>query len=172
MQRTACSRTQGPQSSSPRSPYQQSSNQDSILPLIAPSCHPPEEKLDYVADRAFLGSKDLISPLNTFMALDNTMKVVATEWIKPESLSTPMWAFMPKNHWLPLRVWCISGSLSFLTRVLDIGDAREDPLASVLCFGEPLERGKRGDGGACCSGCPYLAVGEGPVEDCFNSLSG
>ena len=36
--------------------------------------------------------------------------VTATEWIRPESLSTPLWTFIPKYHWLPFLVWCISGS--------------------------------------------------------------
>jgi hypothetical protein len=36
--------------------------------------------------------------------------VTTTEWINPEALSTPAWTFMPKYHWLPFLVWCISGS--------------------------------------------------------------
>ncbi len=39
--------------------------------------------------------------------------VFTTVWTRPLPASTPMWLFMPKYHWLPFRVWCISESLSF-----------------------------------------------------------
>jgi hypothetical protein len=36
--------------------------------------------------------------------------VPTTVWTSPEATSTPICAFIPKCHWLPFFVWCISGS--------------------------------------------------------------
>jgi hypothetical protein len=44
-----------------------------------------------------------------------------TECTMPCLESTPMCAFMPKNHCLPLRVWCISGSRLPLALLVDEG---------------------------------------------------
>ena len=40
-----------------------------------------------------------------------------------ECMSTPMWAFMPKYHWLPFLVWCISGSRSPWAYFVELGAA-------------------------------------------------
>ena len=42
---------------------------------------------------------------------------------KPESVSTPMWAFIPKCHWLPFLVLCISGSRSPRLFLVELGAA-------------------------------------------------
>src|SRR5580700_8246749 len=39
-------------------------------------------------------------------------------------LSTPTWAFIPKNHWLPFLVWCISGSRCCSRFLVDVGACR------------------------------------------------
>ncbi len=45
------------------------------------------------------------------MVISATLAAVpCTVCTSPESASTTMWAFMPKCHWLPFLVWCISGS--------------------------------------------------------------
>jgi hypothetical protein len=49
--------------------------------------------------------------------------VPTTVCTKPESASTPMCAFMPKCHWLPFLVWCISGSRSPLLFLVELGAA-------------------------------------------------
>src|ERR1039458_1476051 len=45
---------------------------------------------------------------------------VCTSWL---SRSAPMCAFIPKYHWLPLRVWCISGSRFFSLFLVEGGAA-------------------------------------------------
>src|SRR5215831_5706621 len=40
--------------------------------------------------------------------------VAATAWISRVRLSTPKCAFIPKYHWLPFLVWCISGSRALM----------------------------------------------------------
>src|SRR3954451_661188 len=54
--------------------------------------------------------------------------VPTTVCTKPEATSTPKCAFMPKYHWLPFLVWCISGSRAFeiLGRRRCIDDRRID----------------------------------------------
>src|SRR5690554_778534 len=47
--------------------------------------------------------------------------VVSMLWISPRVSSTPMCIFMPKCHWLPLRVWCISGSRAFSRFLVELG---------------------------------------------------
>jgi hypothetical protein len=47
--------------------------------------------------------------------------VAATEWISLERLSTPKCAFMPKYHWLPFLVWCISGSRALALFLVEDG---------------------------------------------------
>ena len=39
----------------------------------------------------------------------------------PVSASTPMCNFIPKYHWFPLRVWCISGSRALARFFVDDG---------------------------------------------------
>ena len=39
----------------------------------------------------------------------------------PLSESTPMCNFIPKYHWFPLRVWCISGSRALARFLVDEG---------------------------------------------------
>src|SRR6266849_353406 len=39
-------------------------------------------------------------------------------------LSTPTWAFIPKYHWLPFLVWCISGSRCCSRFLVDVGACR------------------------------------------------
>ena len=39
--------------------------------------------------------------------------VTETVCASPELTSAPTWIFMPKYHWLPFFVWCISGSRCF-----------------------------------------------------------
>ena len=46
-----------------------------------------------------------------------------TECTSPESASTPMCAFIPKCHWLPFLVWCISGSRSPSLFLVELGAA-------------------------------------------------
>ena len=36
--------------------------------------------------------------------------VPTTVCTSPDATSVPMCAFIPKNHWFPFLVWCISGS--------------------------------------------------------------
>src|SRR4030088_771159 len=50
--------------------------------------------------------------------------VPTTVCTTPEATSTPICAFIPKCHWLPFLVWCISGSraLSFVLRRRRGGD--------------------------------------------------
>lgn len=47
--------------------------------------------------------------------------MVHTECTMPDFESTPMCAFIPKFHWLPFRVWCISGSRFPLAFLVDEG---------------------------------------------------
>src|SRR5215213_6339740 len=49
--------------------------------------------------------------------------VPLTVWTKPEATSTPTWAFIPKCHWLPFFVWCISGSRLFCLFLVEGGAA-------------------------------------------------
>ena len=49
--------------------------------------------------------------------------VLVTVCTSPESASTPMCAFIPKCHWLPFFVWCISGSRSPLSFLVELGAA-------------------------------------------------
>src|SRR4051812_8565834 len=49
--------------------------------------------------------------------------VPTTVCTKPEATSTPIWAFIPKCHWLPFRVWCISGSRLFCLFLVEDGAA-------------------------------------------------
>jgi uncharacterized delta-60 repeat protein len=57
------------------------------------------------------------------LAMSETWAAVTTMvWTSLLSRSVPMWAFMPKCRWLPLRVWCISGS-RFLSLFLVEGEA-------------------------------------------------
>src|SRR5438270_13015643 len=42
----------------------------------------------------------------------------------PEATSTPICAFIPKCHWLPFLVWCISGSRAWLLFLVEGGAAR------------------------------------------------
>lgn len=44
-------------------------------------------------------------------------------WTNPELASTPLCDFMPKCHWLPVFVWCISGSRSPSWSLVDLGAA-------------------------------------------------
>ena len=41
----------------------------------------------------------------------------------PEATSTPICAFIPKCHWLPFLVWCISGSRALLLFLVEGGAA-------------------------------------------------
>ena len=41
----------------------------------------------------------------------------------PESASTPMWAFIPKCHWLPFWLECISGSRALSLFLVELGAA-------------------------------------------------
>ena len=47
--------------------------------------------------------------------------VVVSVCTRPESLSTPMCAFMPKCHWLPFLAWCISGSRACSLFFVELG---------------------------------------------------
>jgi len=47
--------------------------------------------------------------------------VAATEWIILLLLSTPICAFIPKYHWFPFLVWCISGSLALSLFLVEVG---------------------------------------------------
>ena len=61
---------------------------------------------------------------------------------RPEPASTPMCAFIPKCHWLPFLVWCISGSRSRRAFLVELGaafDRRVDDRALLhqqLALGE------------------------------------
>src|SRR6476646_9347844 len=47
--------------------------------------------------------------------------VATTAWISLVRLSTPKCAFIPKYHWLPFLVWCISGSRAFSAFLVEDG---------------------------------------------------
>jgi hypothetical protein len=47
--------------------------------------------------------------------------VATAAWISLVRLSTWICAFMPKHHWLPFFVWCISGSRAFLAFLVEDG---------------------------------------------------
>ena len=49
--------------------------------------------------------------------------VVSTLCVRPDCASTPMCAFIPKDHWLPFFVRCISGSRPPLRFFVDDGAA-------------------------------------------------
>ena len=49
--------------------------------------------------------------------------VPVTLCTSPDCTSTPMCAFIPKYHWLPFLVWCISGSRSLLAFLVEEGAA-------------------------------------------------
>src|SRR3954471_13751233 len=53
------------------------------------------------------------SPCSSFAVCVTSASLAAvptTVCTRPEATSTPIWAFIPKCHWLPFFVWCISGS--------------------------------------------------------------
>ena len=54
----------------------------------------------------------------TSLTLPDVPRTVCT---RPESASTPMCAFMPKNHCWPFLLWCISGSRSPLAFLVELG---------------------------------------------------
>src|SRR5271170_6717454 len=49
--------------------------------------------------------------------------VPTTVCTTPEATSTPICAFIPKCHWLPFLVWCISGSRAFSLFLVEAGAA-------------------------------------------------
>ena len=69
--------------------------------------------------------KDIVSsPCSKPLACVTSLTLAAvptTVCTSPESASTPMCAFMPKCHWLPFLVWCISGSRSPLLFLVELG---------------------------------------------------
>src|ERR1700730_3350116 len=55
-------------------------------------------------------------------AFRRALRCVATAaWISLVRLSTPICAFMPKYHWLPFLVWCISGSRALAAFLVEDG---------------------------------------------------
>ena len=69
--------------------------------------------------------------------------VVVSVCTRPESLSTPMCAFMPKCHWLPFLAWCISGSRACSLFFVELGAAIKVASTSVpwvMALGQPLKR--------------------------------
>ena len=49
--------------------------------------------------------------------------VTTTEWTRPESLSIPVWTFIPRCHWLRFLVSCISGSRFHYLFLVELGVA-------------------------------------------------
>jgi hypothetical protein len=49
--------------------------------------------------------------------------VPASECTIPEMMSVPICAFIPKYHWLPFLVWCMSGSRAFALFLVEDGAA-------------------------------------------------
>src|SRR5262249_46616866 len=47
--------------------------------------------------------------------------VATTAWISLLRLSTPICAFIPKYHWFPFLVWCISGSRALSAFLVEDG---------------------------------------------------
>lgn len=60
--------------------------------------------------------------------------VVSTEWIRTFSLSTPICTVMPWYYWLPFFVWCISGSRSCFSFLVELGAAMMMASLIVPCF--------------------------------------
>ena len=60
--------------------------------------------------------------------------VMVTACTKPESVSAPMGAFMSWRHWLPLLVWCISGSRVPVLFLVELGAAISVELTTVTCL--------------------------------------
>ena len=57
-------------------------------------------------------------PCATSLACPDVPRTVCT---RPESASTPMCAFMPKCHWLPFLLECISGSRILSLFLVELG---------------------------------------------------
>ena len=51
-----------------------------------------------------------IQQLGQHHAVDDIRAVATTAWISLVRMSTSKCSFIPKHHWLPFLVWCISGS--------------------------------------------------------------
>ena len=45
-----------------------------------------------------------------------------------------MWTFIPKYHWFPFLVWCISGSLSPVLFLVELGAPIKVASMIVPCF--------------------------------------
>src|SRR3954462_6068561 len=59
--------------------------------------------------------------------------VPLTVWTNPEATSPPIWAFIPKCHWLAFLVWCISGSRLCCLFLVEDGAAMIVASTSVPC---------------------------------------
>lgn len=60
--------------------------------------------------------------------------VLSTELIRPASLSTQMWTFIPKSRCFPSQVWCVPGSRSPALFLVEQGIAIKVAIMLVPSF--------------------------------------
>src|SRR6202007_2856624 len=81
-------------------------------------------------DHRPLSAIDLVTPHTGLLPMQQLGRTVlsatlagvaATAWISLLRLSTPRCAFIPKYHWLPFFVWCISGSRALSAFLVEDG---------------------------------------------------
>ncbi len=84
-----------------------------IGPLGRPLVARIAERIDFLA----------VQQITCFDDIAMWPEVPRTAYTRPESASTPMWAFIPNCHWLPFWLECISGSRALASFLVELGAA-------------------------------------------------